>query len=242
MGAMFTAFDCGGSRADAVYEYLGLNALQNDLGVGIQYMPQRIEVYGALENMGFECEKSLNSEGAVLYEGWCKIAKGKTLAFADLKLFYELKPQLSYSYFLLAPDSVLKNSIVFEYKISKTDPVCRQPPVETEIGSTEYAIAKAYSSKLYKLGEVFTQYQCGNAPFNEEDALFGWGSKLKLVSAPSRELKEILQRAGFACDAQFKSHSECTEWTLIPSVPIEYLLPIENHLDEVRDEDCFHCG
>ncbi|MCC6563581.1 hypothetical protein IT087_01680, partial [Candidatus Uhrbacteria bacterium] len=79
MGALFTAFECGDSRAESVFDYLGLSDLKQDLEVDIRYMPQRPEVYRALEDMGFVCEKSLNSSGAVLYEGWCEISKGKNL-------------------------------------------------------------------------------------------------------------------------------------------------------------------
>ena len=240
LGSLFTAIECSDSRADAVYNYYKLSSLETDLSVFLYYN-DRSEVFDVFQRIGFICEFELNSEGVRVYDGSCILAHGKKLTLEQLKTLHTLDPQLSYSFINLPFNTNFRSSFVFEHQIAATDPICKIKPVDTEIGGTEYALSSSYTN-VSNMGVVFTQYQCENSAFRKPEFEFGLGSELKLKAPPSSGLKTELQNAGFVCGDQLKDHNVCTEWRLIPFVPIEYLFPIEHYLDEIEGESCFHCG
>lgn len=241
MGSLFTAIDCGAARAKEVYAASGLSQLEEDFVLFVPWNARHDHVE-LLERGGFVCDYINNSDNKRVYSGECRLSAGSMLSLKQIKELHAADLDFSYSFFVPNPDPTLRGAFRFEHVISSTDPVCKTEPTPTEIGGLEYPIADAYTSRLTTLGEVFTQFQCGNAPFNEGHRIFEQGSHMELLSAPSAELKKALQRAGFLCDNQYQSHSECTEWTLIRHVPIEYLFPLEHYLEEIKREGCFHCG
>ncbi|KAA0206893.1 hypothetical protein EDM68_01020 [Candidatus Uhrbacteria bacterium] len=236
MGGLFTAIDCGSARAEAVYAVSGLNPLENDLLLFVPWNARHDHI-ALLEADGFTCEYTTNSQNVRLYSGECRLSAGKKLSLEQIKELHNAGLDFSYSFFLLKPDPTLRDAFAFKRVIATTDPVCKIEPVPTEIGGLDFPNSEQYSM-LGFLGVEFTRLQCSKNRGGE----FGMGSKLYLNAVPSPELKAILQRAGYVCMNQRTRHNECTEWLLIPFVPVEYLLPIENRLDEVRGEDCFHCG
>ncbi len=240
LGTLFTAIECSDVRSEDVYQAYQFDPLETDLSVFLYYN-DRPEVFDVFQRFGFTCDFDLNSEGVRVYDGPCILARGKNLTLEQLKSLHALNPKLSYSFINLPFDTKYKSSFVFEHQISPLDPICKIKPVNTEIGGAEYAVSSSYA-KIPNMGEVFTQYQCENPAFRKSEFEFGLGSELKLKAPPSSGLKTALQRAGFVCRDQLKDYNTCTEWLLIPFVPIEYLFPIDNYLDEIEGESCFHCG